>query len=202
MSVSSFLNKDSKLYPSGLEGDAKTVGCWQDVLLSIEPESTPDDIVDPSLLGSDEVQKQQDFQYVMDTICSVPAGREVILEIMRLHFVLGYKDEAAEPALYDAKSKKLMLSSQSDYALEDKAAFLLCQCARAIQDSETAGQISEAEAKVVTSIFITQIRMLRPDIYEKMTFWKQDKLAGMCEHLYSSLKDWEKTAAELFKFCK
>lgn len=202
MSVSSFLHRNSKLYPSGLNGDEKEVGRWQDVLTALSIEKTPDDVVEAELLSSDDVKKQETLQYVLDIICSVPAGRQVVSDVFRLDCSLGVRDGMKEPALYDAAAKKLLLSSSDEYSLEDKAAFFVKQCAAALQDDETPGMVSDAEASVVKAIFVVQLKNARPDVFEKMDFHKKDKLTGMCAHLYSSLKDWGKTSAELFKFCK
>lgn len=50
--------------------------------------------------------------------------------------------------------------------------------------------------------FAVQMKQEYPDVFEKMTFHKKDKMTAMCEHLYSSFKDWNKTVAEMFKFYK
>lgn len=202
MSVSSFLQRNSKLYPSGLNGDEKEVGRWQDVLTELSINKTPDDVIDAELLSSDDVKKQETLQYVLDVICSIPTGRQVVSDVFRLNCSLSVKDDLEQPALYDASAKKLLLSSSGDYSLEDKAAFFVKQCAAALQDDETPGMISDAEASVVKAVFVVQMKNDRPEIFEKMAFHKKDKLTGMCAHLYSSLNDWGKTAAELFKFCK
>lgn len=202
MSVSSFLKKNSVLYPSGLESDDKDIGRWQSVLAGLSIEKKPDDIIEEELLSSDDLKKQEALQYILDTACMVVAGRQVVSDVFRLNCLIGVREGLSEPAMYDSAAKKILISLSDDFSMEDKAAFFIKQCVLALQDAETPGIFSNAEAGVVKSIFAVQMKQEYPDLFDKMAFHKKDKMTAMCEHLYSSLKDWNKTVTEMFKFFK
>lgn len=202
MSVSSFFKKNSVLYPSGIESDDKDVGRWQSVLAGLSTEKKPDDIIEEELLSSDDLKKQEALQSILDTACMVVAGRQVVLDVFRLDCLIGVRAGLSEPVLYDSAAKKILISLSDDFSPEDKSAFFIKQCVLALQDAETPGIFSDAEASVVKSIFAVQMKQEYPDVFEKMTFHKKDKMTAMCEHLYSSFKDWNKTVAEMFKFYK
>lgn len=202
MSVSSFLKKNSVLYPSGLESDDKDIGRWQSVLAGLSIEKKPDDIIEEELLSSDDLKKQEALQYILDTACMVVAGRQVVSDVFRLNCLIGVREGLSEPAMYDSSAKKILISLSDDFSMEDKAAFFIKQCVLALQDAETPGIFSNAEAGVVKSIFAVQMKQEYPALFDKMAFHKKDKMTAMCEHLYSSLKDWNKTVTEMFKFFK
>lgn len=202
MSVSSFFKKNSVLYPSGIESDDKDVGRWQSVLAELSTEKKPDDIIEEELLSSDDLKKQEALQSILDTACMVVAGRQVVSDVFRLDCLIGVRAGLSEPVLYDSAAKKILISLSDDFSPEDKSAFFIKQCVLALQDAETPGIFSDAEASVVKSIFAVQMKQEYPDVFEKMTFHKKDKMTAMCEHLYSSFKDWNKTVAEMFKFYK
>lgn len=202
MSVSSFFKKNSVLYPSGIESDDKDVGRWQSVLAGLSTEKKPDDIIEEELLSSDDLKKQEALQSILDTACMVVAGRQVVSDVFRLDCLIGVRAGLSEPVLYDSAAKKILISLSDDFSPEDKSAFFIKQCVLALQDAETPGIFSDAEASVVKSIFAVQMKQEHPDVFEKMTFHKKDKMTAMCEHLYSSFKDWNKTVAEMFKFYK
>ncbi|CCZ21332.1 unknown [Acetobacter sp. CAG:977] len=202
MSVSSFFKKNSVLYPSGIESDDKDVGRWQSVLAGLSTEKKPDDIIEEELLSSDDLKKQEALQSILDTACMVVAGRQVVSDVFRLDCLIGVRAGLSEPVLYDSAAKKILISLSDDFSPEDKSAFFIKQCVLALQDAETPGIFSDAEASVVKSIFAVQMKQEYPDVFEKMTFHKKDKMTAMCEHLYSSFKDWNKTVAEMFKFYK
>lgn len=202
MSVSSFFKKNSVLYPSGIESDDKDVGRWQSVLAELSTEKKPDDIIEEELLSSDDLKKQEALQSILDTACMAVAGRQVVSDVFRLDCLIGVRAGLSEPVLYDSAAKKILISLSDDFSPEDKSAFFIKQCVLALQDAETPGIFSDAEASVVKSIFAVQMKQEYPDVFEKMTFHKKDKMTAMCEHLYSSFKDWNKTVAEMFKFYK
>lgn len=202
MSVSSFFKKNSVLYPSGIESDDKDVGRWQSVLAGLSTEKKPDDIIEEELLSSDDLKKQEALQSILDTACMVVAGRQVVSDVFRLDCLIGVRAGLSEPVLYDSAAKKILISLSDDFSPEDKSVFFIKQCVLALQDAETPGIFSDAEASVVKSIFAVQMKQEYPDVFEKMTFHKKDKMTAMCEHLYSSFKDWNKTVAEMFKFYK